>query len=91
MDGLRHLLILCCYGGVPHIDYGPAAAQSGGGSWQLSNTLDPTDWIAVDSSGGFWQFLRFFYVEVFRLSIYGQVQRGRLLVNKPGSLLAHVF
>lgn len=47
---LQHLLILCCYGGIPYIDY----ERIGGGDAvrnELSTPLDPTDWIAVDSSG----------------------------------------
>lgn len=52
MESLRHLLILCCYGGMPYIDYGNAKH---GINWrpEFSNTLDPTDWIAVDSSGNY--------------------------------------
>ncbi|CAD5210329.1 unnamed protein product [Bursaphelenchus okinawaensis] len=49
MENLKHLLILCCYGGVPFIDYGPGG--NGTSEIDMTNTLDPTDWIAVDSSG----------------------------------------
>ncbi|CAD5215107.1 unnamed protein product [Bursaphelenchus xylophilus] len=50
MENLKHLLILCCYGGVPFIDYGPGTNETDG-KLDMSNMLDPTDWIAVDSSG----------------------------------------
>ena len=46
MESLKHLMILCCYGGVPFIDYGDHDIKH-----QSTNILDPTDWIAVDSSG----------------------------------------
>jgi hypothetical protein len=50
VETLQHLLILCCYGGVPYIDY-----QQLGNNNKIKHestmSLDPTDWIAVDSSG----------------------------------------
>jgi len=48
MEGLQHLVILCCYGGVPFIDYGDRSHDF---RHESTNVLDPTDWIAVDSSG----------------------------------------
>ncbi|KAE9553107.1 hypothetical protein FO519_003696 [Halicephalobus sp. NKZ332] len=46
---LQHLLILCCYGGVPFIDYSKPGLEKVDHHFSLP--LDPTDWIAVDSSG----------------------------------------
>lgn len=45
----KHLLILCCFGGTPHIDldfYEKSKAIH-----KATDVLDPTDWIAVDTSG----------------------------------------
>lgn len=50
MESLKHLMILCCYGGVPYIDYGDRTNDF---RHEATNVLDPTDWIAVDSSGEF--------------------------------------
>ena len=47
MESLQHLLILCCYGGVPYIDY----YANNNIKHESTHTLDPTDWIAVDESG----------------------------------------
>lgn len=48
MENLQHLLILCCYGGVPYIDY---FAKNANLRHEATHALDPTDWIAIDSSG----------------------------------------
>lgn len=51
---MQNLLILCCYGGVPYIDYFAALGSGGSGSTPLSgmaHLMDPTDWIATDQSG----------------------------------------
>ncbi|VDK26628.1 unnamed protein product [Anisakis simplex] len=54
----KHLLILCCYGGSPFVDIhlqGPGEVDTGGGGSPVKHrstyALDPTDWIAVDTSG----------------------------------------
>ncbi|TMS35845.1 hypothetical protein L596_003150 [Steinernema carpocapsae] len=45
----KHLLILCCYGSSPYIDY-----TAKGDVWHEStHLLDPTDWIATETSGVF--------------------------------------
>uniref|UniRef100_A0A1I7YZR7 EGF-like domain-containing protein n=1 Tax=Steinernema glaseri TaxID=37863 RepID=A0A1I7YZR7_9BILA len=43
----KHLLILCCYGSSPYIDY----ASKGDVKHESTHVLDPTDWIATETSG----------------------------------------
>ncbi|KAI6179285.1 hypothetical protein M3Y98_00593900 [Aphelenchoides besseyi] len=43
-----HLLLLCCYGGVPYIEYGDLNENV---RHESTHTIDPTDWIAVDTPG----------------------------------------
>jgi hypothetical protein len=57
---LQHLLILCCYGGVPFINYETAdnsrASSSSGyrpSSQSQLHPLDLTDWVAIDEPGQF--------------------------------------
>uniref|UniRef100_A0A1I7VBE4 Uncharacterized protein n=1 Tax=Loa loa TaxID=7209 RepID=A0A1I7VBE4_LOALO len=45
----KHLLILCCNGGVPFIDFHNQSNLRG--KHKLTQIIDPTDWIAVDTSG----------------------------------------
>ncbi|VDL71435.1 unnamed protein product [Nippostrongylus brasiliensis] len=42
---LQHLLVLCCYGGQPFIDFHLAPAHSS------TQQIDPTDWQASDIAG----------------------------------------
>uniref|UniRef100_A0A915DY25 EGF-like domain-containing protein n=1 Tax=Ditylenchus dipsaci TaxID=166011 RepID=A0A915DY25_9BILA len=54
MESLQHLLILCCYGGAPYIDYLPSNSDSALTTairHESTRMVDPTDWIAVDSTG----------------------------------------
>jgi len=54
---LQHLLILCCYGGVPFLNYEistsptSAADYPSGPLLHAFHPMDPTDWIAMDESG----------------------------------------
>ncbi|VDM78901.1 unnamed protein product [Strongylus vulgaris] len=41
---LQHLLVLCCYGGQPFIDFHLAPAHSS------TQQIDPTDWQASDTA-----------------------------------------
>ncbi|KAK0395914.1 hypothetical protein QR680_001484 [Steinernema hermaphroditum] len=43
----KHLLILCCYGSSPYIDY----ASKGDVRHESTHVLDPTDWIATETAG----------------------------------------
>ncbi|KAL3995436.1 hypothetical protein ACH3XW_25810 [Acanthocheilonema viteae] len=45
----KHLLILCCNGGIPFIDLHTQTNLRE--KHKLTHTVDPTDWIAVDTSG----------------------------------------
>uniref|UniRef100_A0A0R3RJB3 PITH domain-containing protein n=1 Tax=Elaeophora elaphi TaxID=1147741 RepID=A0A0R3RJB3_9BILA len=45
----KHLLILCCNGGLPFIDLHTQSDLNG--KHKSTHTVDPTDWIAVDTSG----------------------------------------
>ena len=52
----QHLLILCCFGGIPYIDFDqPNFYRNAISDPQIGslNPLDPTNWIAVDESGKF--------------------------------------
>jgi hypothetical protein len=52
VEVLQHLLILCCYGGVPYIDYQQLGnSKNNNFKHESTMSLDPTDWIALDSSG----------------------------------------
>lgn len=42
----KHLLILCCYGGTPYLDMHVANTDQ-----HSTQTIDPTDWIAIDTAG----------------------------------------
>lgn len=42
---LQHLLVLCCYGGQPFVDFHLAPAHSS------TQQIDPTDWQASDTAG----------------------------------------
>lgn len=52
---VQHLLILCCFGGVPFIDY--FASKHSNKIRNLNHVskriIDPTDWIATDLPGNF--------------------------------------
>lgn len=48
VEVLQHFLILCCYGGIPYLDY---RNLGDGIKHESTMSLDPTDWIAVDTSG----------------------------------------
>ncbi|KIH56723.1 hypothetical protein ANCDUO_13095 [Ancylostoma duodenale] len=41
---LQHLLVLCCYGGQPFVDFHLAPAHSS------TQQIDPTDWQASDTA-----------------------------------------
>ncbi|KAK6041657.1 hypothetical protein COOONC_20838 [Cooperia oncophora] len=43
--GLEHLLVLCCYGGQPFVDFHLTPAHSS------TQQIDPTDWQASDIAG----------------------------------------
>ncbi|VDM93534.1 unnamed protein product [Onchocerca ochengi] len=45
----KHLLILCCNGGIPFIDLHMNSNLRE--KHKSTYTVDPTDWIAVDTSG----------------------------------------
>ncbi|CAG9537989.1 unnamed protein product [Cercopithifilaria johnstoni] len=45
----KHLLILCCNGGIPFIDLHSQSNLSE--KYKSTHIIDPTDWIAVDISG----------------------------------------
>uniref|UniRef100_A0A1I7X2A0 CBM_48 domain-containing protein n=1 Tax=Heterorhabditis bacteriophora TaxID=37862 RepID=A0A1I7X2A0_HETBA len=45
MDPLHHLLILCCYGGQPFINFHSNIQHQG------THQIDPTDWVATDTAG----------------------------------------
>ncbi|VDN06166.1 unnamed protein product [Thelazia callipaeda] len=45
----KHLLILCCYGGTPFVDF--HAGSNLKGKYQSMHSVDPTDWIAIDTAG----------------------------------------
>lgn len=47
----KHLIILCCYGGTPFVDLHAASHLKQ--KHQSTHIVDPTDWIAVDTSGIF--------------------------------------
>ncbi|CAI4233404.1 unnamed protein product [Auanema sp. JU1783] len=42
---LQHLLILCCYGGQPYIDFHQDISH------QFTRQMDPTEWMATDTAG----------------------------------------
>ncbi|VDO87664.1 unnamed protein product [Haemonchus placei] len=42
---LQHLLVLCCYGGQPFVDFHLTPAHSS------TQQIDPTDWQASDIAG----------------------------------------
>ncbi|VDD96539.1 unnamed protein product [Enterobius vermicularis] len=46
---IKHLLILCCYGGSPYVDLQLPDQQFL--KHKSTHALDLTDWIAVDTSG----------------------------------------
>lgn len=45
----KHLLILCCNGGLPFIDLHTESNLRE--MHKSTHTVDPTDWIAMDTSG----------------------------------------
>uniref|UniRef100_A0A915PC62 Uncharacterized protein n=1 Tax=Setaria digitata TaxID=48799 RepID=A0A915PC62_9BILA len=45
----KHLLILCCNGGIPFVDLRTESNLRG--KQKSIHTVDPTDWIAIDTSG----------------------------------------
>lgn len=50
---VEHLLILCCFGGLPFIDYFATQLKNKNINEKHLSTqlIDPTDWIAVDLPG----------------------------------------
>lgn len=48
LEKFQHLLILCCYGGVPFIDY---LTNNEKNNLKSTHLMDPFDWIAIDSEG----------------------------------------
>jgi hypothetical protein len=48
---MEQLLILCCFGGIPFIQFPSSLAPTQAGGSQIRHQWDPTDWIATDLSG----------------------------------------
>ena len=55
---LEHLLVLCCYGGQPYLDFHPALRSV--------RQLDPTEWVAEDIAGGSFAYILEIRIEQLR-------------------------